>query len=130
MAPDLNADQPARPRIPCAASASVIHLLGGVSGGGYPAAREQTVALIVRLHYVDGPDEDHKLLNGVHLSDIHGQTEVPQSKLAVKLGTCQLRYLTITPAQAGKMISFIELVKGNDSTMPVIAGITVERVER
>jgi uncharacterized protein len=112
--------------IPCSVSARAIHFLSGVSGWGYPyGGAEQTVSLIVRLHYADGQTEDHPLVNGVHFADYNGPHDVPGSKLAFRLRGRQLRYLSIQPKRT-ETIDRIELIKGPDDTAPVVMAVTVE----
>ena len=88
--------------LPCNSPARAIHILGGVSGWGFPSMPKGTTSLIVRLHYADGKTEDHPLVNGEQLADYVGSQEVPGSKLAFKLGDKQVRYLAIEPEAAGK----------------------------
>ncbi len=125
----LTKEMPKSVKVQCQTTGKVIHLLGGVSGWGFPTIKEPTVSLIVRLHYADGTTEDHPLKNGVHLADFQSLTDVPESKLALKHATNQLRYLALTPGQK-KVIADIELVKGDDETAPLIMGITVEKEPR
>ena len=56
--------------------ARAIHLLSGVSGWGFPYARDETVSVIVRLYYADGETEDHQLKNGVHFADYIRRVDV------------------------------------------------------
>ena len=77
--------------LPCNSPAKAIHILGGVSGWGFPSMPKGTISLIVRLHYADGKTEDHSLVNGEQLADYVGSHEVPGSKLAFKLGDKQVR---------------------------------------
>ncbi|HEV3003722.1 MAG TPA: PVC-type heme-binding CxxCH protein, partial [Pirellulales bacterium] len=111
--------------LPCHAPARAIHLLSGVSGWGFPATPAGSVSLVVRLHYADGATEDHELKNGVHFADYIRVVDVPESKLAFKLRGQQLRYLAIHPRRP-EPIDEIELVKGTDSTAPVVMAVTVE----
>jgi putative membrane-bound dehydrogenase-like protein len=111
--------------LPCHAPARAIHLLSGVSGWGFPATPAGSVSLVVRLHYADGTTEDHELKNGVHFADYIRVVDVPESKLAFRLRGQQLRYLAIHP-QRPEAIDEIELVKGADSTAPVVMAVTVE----
>ncbi|HWE38309.1 MAG TPA: glycosyl hydrolase, partial [Isosphaeraceae bacterium] len=113
---------------PVNAPARAIHLLSGVAGFGYPAGREGTVSMIVRITYADGTSEDHELRNGVHFADFDGAQDVPGSKLAFKLGGQQVRYLAVTPKKKGTIAS-IELVKGPDRTAPIVLAATVEGFE-
>ena len=119
---------PSMPRsveIPCKAPAKAIHLLSGVSGWGYPYGRRGTVSMIVRLHYADGSVEDHPLENGVHFADYIRVVDVPGSKLAFTLRDQQIRYLAIRPKKKDT-IDRVELVKGPDTTAPIVMAVTVE----
>ena len=111
--------------LPVNATARAIHLLSGVAGLGYPAGREGTVSMIVRIRYDDGTTEDHELKNGVHFADVNGGQDVPGSRLAFRLGRQQVRYLTVTPGKK-EPIASIELVKGRDQTAPIVLAATVE----
>ena len=110
------------------APARAIHLLSGMSVLGFPAGREGTVSMIVRIQYEDGTTEDHELKNGVHFADVNGGQDVPGSKLAFRLGGQQVRYLTVTPGKKDTIAS-IELVKGSDRTAPIVLAATVEGFE-
>src|SRR5437879_10762632 len=112
-------------KLPCNSAAKAIHLLGGVSGWGFPYSEKGSVSLIVRLHYEDGKTEDHELKNGEHLADYIRRVDVPGSKFAFALRAQQIRYLAITPKREEK-IKEIELVKGSDATAPVVMAVTVE----
>jgi hypothetical protein len=114
--------------LPVNAPVKAIHLLSGVAGWGYPAGREGTVSMIVRIKYEDGTTEDHELKNGVHFADFNGAQEVPGSKLAFKLRGEQVRYLSVTPRKKDSIAS-IELVKGRDQTAPIVLAATVEGFE-
>jgi putative membrane-bound dehydrogenase-like protein len=111
--------------VPCNAAAKAIHLLGGVSGWGFPLGEKGSTSLVVRLHYKDGGVEDHALRNGVHLADYIRAVDVPESKPAFLLGGRQVRYLAVTPTRRD-VIERIEFVKGDDRTAPVIVAVTVE----
>lgn len=125
-----NGDKP--PRMPksvsltCNSSAKLIHILGGISGWGWPASERGTSALIVRLKYADGKIEDHTLINGEHFSDYIRRVDVPKSKFAFPLRGQQIRYISVAPERA-EMIESIELVKGNDTiSSPIVMAVTVE----
>jgi putative heme-binding domain-containing protein len=111
--------------IPCNSPAKTIHLLGGVSGWGWPFGEKGSVSMVVRLHYTDGKTEDHPLRNGIHLADYIRVVDVPESKLAFKLAGRQLRYLRVTPGSKA-VIKDIEFLKGPDNTAPVVMAITLE----
>ena len=116
--------------LPCNSPAKAIHILGGVSGWGFPSMPKGTISLIVRLHYADGKTEDHSLVNGEQLADYVGSHEVPGSKLAFKLGDKQVRYLAIEPKRQEK-INTIELLKNDDcdNTAPIVMAVTVETLQ-
>jgi putative heme-binding domain-containing protein len=115
--------------LPCNMPVKAIHMLGGVSGWGYPYADEKTASVIVRLNYQDGDVEEHELLNGVHFADYIRRVDVPESQFAFRLRGQQLRYLAVTPKQA-KPIRTIDLVKGRDETAPMIMAVTLEQVDK
>jgi len=112
--------------LPCNTAAEAIHLLGGVAGWAYPYGEEGTVSMIVRLHYEDGRTEDHPLLNGVHIADYIRRVDVPESTFAFNLNGRQLRYLKIEPKRPEAPIEHVELLKGEDTTAPVVMAVTVE----
>jgi putative membrane-bound dehydrogenase-like protein len=114
--------------LPVNMAARAIHFLSGVSVLGFPAGREGTVSMIVRLKYEDGTTEDHELRNGVHFADLNGAKEVPGSTLAFKVGGQQVRYLTVVPTRKDT-ISTMELVKGSDRSAPIVLAATVEGLE-
>jgi putative heme-binding domain-containing protein len=111
--------------VPCNAPLKALHLLGGVSGWGWPLGEKGSVSLIVRLHYADGKIEDHALRNGVHLADYIRVVDVPESKLAFRLRGRQLRYLAVTPKRTA-VVASVEFVKGPDGTAPLIMAATAE----
>ncbi|HEY2882997.1 MAG TPA: c-type cytochrome, partial [Pirellulales bacterium] len=114
--------------IPCNMPAKAIHMLSGVAGWGFPSTEAKTLAMTLRLHYADGQTEDHELKNGVEFADYRGNTNVPGSKPAFRLGEAQLRYLSIEPKR-GETIERIELIKGGDNhdpIAPIVMAITVE----
>jgi putative membrane-bound dehydrogenase-like protein len=112
-------------KVLCNGPARAIHLLSGVGGWSFPYARENTVSMIVRLHYVDGKTEDHPLKNGIHFADYIRRTDVPESEFAFGLRNQQIRYLAIYPHRNAS-IQHIEFVKGPDRTAPVVMAVTLE----
>lgn len=124
-----NGDKP--PRMPrrvtlaCGGPTKLIHVLGGISGWGFPAAPAGTPSLTFRLKYADGQTEDHITRNGEVWADYIRRVDVPGSKFAYSVRGQQIRYFTVTPKRAEPLES-LELIKGNDSTSPVIMAITVE----
>jgi putative membrane-bound dehydrogenase-like protein len=111
--------------LPCNTPIKAVHLLGGVSGWGFPYSDKGSVSMIVRLHYKDGKTEDHELKNGEHLADYIRRVDVPGSKFAFSLRSQQIRYLAVEVKRA-EPVTKIELVKGPDRTAPVVMAVTVE----
>ena len=111
--------------IPCNTPADAIHLLSGVSGWGYPAHRDKSVSMTVRLHLADGSTEDHALVNGVHFADYITRVDVPGSEFAMMSGGQQLRHIVLKP-KTDQQIESIELIKGDDPTAPIVAAVTIE----
>lgn len=114
--------------LPCGTSAAAIHLLSGVAGWAFPYDRSESVSMIVRIHYADGETEDHELRNGVHFADYIRRVDVPESEFAFRLRGQQVRHLTVAPEREDE-IETIELVKGPDSTAPIVMAVTLERHE-
>jgi hypothetical protein len=113
----------------CHTPAKAVHLLGGVSGWGFPYSDAKSVSLTVRLHYAGGRTEDHDLRNGEHFADYIRRVDVPGSKFAfLARGRQQVRYLKVEP-KAKEVIEKIELVKGPDGTAPVVVAVTLEMPE-
>ncbi len=84
--------------------------------------------MIVRLTYADGTTEDHKLINGEHFADYIRRVDVPGSDFAFSSGGQQLRYLKVVPKRA-ELVKQVELIKGSDTTSPMVLAITAELPE-
>ncbi len=102
-----------------------LHLLSGVSGWGSPYGEQKSVSMIVQLKYADGSTEDHELLNGVHFADYIRRVDVPGSEFAFDLSGRQIRYLAIHPKRTD-VVESVALIKGSDSSAPVVMAATVE----
>ena len=116
--------------LPVNSTAKAIHLLSGVALFGFPAGREGSVAMIVRIRYEDGSTEDHELKNGVEFADVNGSRD-GQSRARSRpstLGGQQVRYLAVVPGKK-QTIASIELVKGSDRSAPIVLAATVEGFE-
>ncbi|MFK7819593.1 MAG: glycosyl hydrolase, partial [Planctomycetaceae bacterium] len=116
---------PKKVELPLNGPARAIHFLGGVGGWAYPYSRNETVSVIVRLHYADGTSEDHELKNGIHFADYIRRVDVKGSEFAFQLRGQQIRYLAVMPKRS-ETIARIEFIKGPDGTAPVIMAITAE----
>jgi putative membrane-bound dehydrogenase-like protein len=111
--------------LPCNVPVRAVHLLGGISGWGYPAHQPQSVSMTVVLHYEDGRTEEHPLRNGVHLADYIRRVDVSESAFALRLGGRQVRYLAVRPQRTAP-IREIEFRKEDDPTAPIIVAVTLE----
>lgn len=116
---------PRQVQVPCNMPVRALHLLSGVGGWSYPATPKGSVSMIVRLKYEDGSSEDIELRNGEHFADYIRRVEVPKSEFAFALRGQQIRYLTVVPSKAEKVVG-ITLVKGPDGSAPVVMAITAE----
>jgi putative membrane-bound dehydrogenase-like protein len=123
---DVARRMPMDVEVPINMPAKSIHMLGGVSGWGYPYGRGETTAMILRLYYADGDSEEHELKNGVHFADYNGQSDVPGSERAFNLRGRQVRYLKIEP-QRDAPIERMQLIKGReDTSAPIVMAMTIE----
>ena len=113
-------------KLPLNARTKAVHMLSGVSGWGHPYGEEGSVSLIVRLHYADGTTEEHPLRNGIHFADYIRRVDVPGSEFAFRLRGQQIRYLAVEPTRQDVPVTELELVKGPDSSAPVVMAVTVE----
>jgi putative heme-binding domain-containing protein len=109
----------------CNAPAVAIHFLSGVGGWSFPASREGSTSMIVRITYEDGATEDHELINGEHFADYIRRVDVPKSEFAFDLSGRQIRYLSIQPKER-KALQKISLIKGRDQSAPVVMAITLQ----
>ena len=109
----------------CNAPAVAIHFLSGVGGWSFPATREGSVSMIVRITYEDGATEDHELINGEHFADYIRRVDVPKSEFAFDLAGRQIRYLSVEPKER-KPLQKISLIKGRDASAPVVMAITLQ----
>jgi putative heme-binding domain-containing protein len=123
---DVARRMPMDVELPINMSAKAIHMLGGVSGWGFPYGRGETTAMIVRLYYADGKLEEHELINGVHFADYNGLEDVPGSERAFNLRGRQMRYLKIEPERDAP-IERMQLIKGReDTSAPIVMAMTIE----
>ena len=112
--------------LPCNMIVKNLHILGAISGFGYPRTDGETVSMVVRFHYQDGESEDHELINNVHIASFAGKSDVPKSIYAFAAGTRQVRYLSIQPKRREPLES-VELRKGEDESAPIVLAITAEQ---
>ena len=111
--------------IDCSGNVSSLHILGGVAWGAFPRVRNESTSMVVRCSYADGTSKDHELINGKHIVTYQEGNDVPESKVAIKADGKQIRYLKV-PCDESKELTQIELVKGDDFSIPLIFALTVE----
>ncbi|MFN7732993.1 MAG: PVC-type heme-binding CxxCH protein [Pirellula sp.] len=112
----------------CNSPAVAIHFLSGVGGWSFPASRRGSTSMIVRITYADDTQEDHELINGEHFADYIARVDVPQSEFAFDLGGRQMRYFAVKPKES-KALKNISLIKGKDSSAPVVMAMTLQTSE-
>ena len=112
----------------CNSPAVAIHFLSGVGGWSFPATREGSVSMIVRITYEDDATEDHELINGEHFADYIRRVDVPKSEFAFDLAGRQIRYFSVQPKER-KSLKKISLVKGRDASAPVVMSMTLQTTE-
>jgi len=116
---------PKKVSLPLGMPAKAIHLLGGVSGWGWPHSAKGSESMLVRLTYDDESQEVHPLVNGEHISDYIARNDVPGSTFAFDLAGRQVRHVVVVPKRP-QPIKTIELVKGGDGTAPIVMAVTAE----
>ncbi len=112
--------------LPCNSTIQAVHILGGISGWGYPFLQEKTASLTVRLHFKSGGTEDLPLINGVHIADYIRRVDVPESEFVMMARAQQVRHIRVETKRKDE-VEKIELIKGNDVTAPIVLAVTVER---
>lgn len=123
-----NSTLPESVSIACSGRATAIHLLGGVAGRIFPNQQEASTSLIVRCVYADETTQDFELSAGEHIASYVAGEEVPKSRLAIESGDRQVRYLKF-PLDGEKELQRIDLVKGNDFSIPLVFAVTIEAAE-
>jgi hypothetical protein len=122
--------------LPVNAPTAAVHVLGGVSGWGWPCekgasgigAPKNVPSVLVRVRYDDGATEEHVWKNGVHLADYNGRREVTGSVHAFELELGhQVRYLAVRPKRDA-VVREVEFAKAaeDEYTCPIIFAVTVE----
>jgi WD40 repeat protein len=122
---DVARQMPGSVVLPCDSTATAIHLLTA-SAWSFPAYRDRTVTMVVRLIYTNGAKEDHELVNGVHLTDWFHNVEVEGSTRVLLQANRHIRLITIHPKRA-EAIRNIEFTRGNNNSSSAVLGVTIER---
>lgn len=104
-----------------------LQLLSGVSGWGWPAVREEDVALQATVVYASGEKEVFPLKNGIEFADYIRPVEVPGSKFVEDLcNGGQVRLVTLKLTKKGVAKSLILESPNGNRTTPVVVAVTAD----
>jgi putative heme-binding domain-containing protein len=118
---------PSKVEVPINVETKRLQLLSGISGWGYPAVKDQTVAVNATVVYASGEKESFALKNGVAFADYIRPVEVPGSQYVEGITDGQqMRLLTLKLTKKGVAKSLILESPGDNHTVPVIAAITAD----
>jgi hypothetical protein len=118
---------PERVRVPCGRAGSSIHLLSGVSVGGFPGGQKGSHTMTLRIVYADGgAPEEYAFRNGQHFADYARAVDVPDSRRAFEYQGRQVRLISLAPKRPEAVIKELEFVKGSDGCAPLVLGVTVD----
>lgn len=117
---------PREVEFPVNTPASKIHILGGIGGWSFPAEKEPSTSVILKVNYEDGQTETIELKNGIHFADYIRRVDVPGSRFAYNLNGQQVRYIGVPTARQNVLVKSLTLSKGNDRTAPIFVAITIE----
>ena len=120
------AKMPETVKVPCGRAAGSIHLIGGVSVGGFPGGEKGSLTLTLRIRYQDGQTEEHAFKNGLHFADYARLVDVPLSRVAFRSQGHQVRCISVAPKRPDAVIKELEFVKGTDSCAPLILAVTLD----
>ena len=123
---NVASQNPQRVEIAMHTAAKQLHLLSGIAGWGYPAIRDNRVALKVTVNHSAGAPEVFELKNGEAFADYNREIEVPGSAFVegvVKRG--QLRRITL-PVQNAAPITKLVLESLDNGVTAVVAAITAD----
>ncbi|WP_395743219.1 PVC-type heme-binding CxxCH protein [Prosthecobacter sp.] len=107
-------------------AAKQIHLLSGIAGWGYPATKDDRVAMKVTVNHSAGAPEVFELKNGEAFADYNREIEVPGSAFVegvVNKG--QLRRITLPIANAAPITKLV-LESLDNGVTAVVAAITAD----
>ncbi len=115
-----------RVAVPMNAAAKQMHLLSGIAGWGWPATKDDRMALRVTVNHKEGEAEVFELKNGVAFADYNRELEVPGSALVEGLvNKGQLRRITL-PVKNASPISEVVFESLDNGVTPVIAAVTAD----
>jgi putative heme-binding domain-containing protein len=118
---------PARVEVPVNVEAKRLQLLSGISGWGFPAVRNEDVALQATVIYAGGEKESFALKNGVEFADYIRPIDVPGSQYVEGITDGQqMRLLTLKLTRKGVAKTLVLESPNGNPTVPVVAAITAD----
>ncbi len=123
---NVASQNPQRVEIAMHTAAKQLHLLSGIAGWGYPAIKDDRVALKVTVNHSEGAPEVFELKNGEAFADYNREIEVPGSAFVegvVNRG--QLRRITL-PVKNAAPITKLVLESLDNGVTAVVAAITAD----
>ncbi len=126
--PDVHGQSfPAKVEVALNVETKRLQLLSGVSGWGWPAVREEDVALQATVVYASGEKEVFPLKNGIEFADYIRPVEVPGSKHVEDIcNGGQLRLITLKLTRKGVAKSLILESPNGNKTTPVVVAVTAD----
>jgi hypothetical protein len=126
--PDVHGQSfPAKVEVALNVETKRLQLLSGVSGWGWPAVREEDVALQATVVYASGEKEVFPLKNGIEFADYIHPVEVPGSKHVEDIcNGGQLRLITLKLTRKGVAKSLILESPNGNKTTPVVVAVTAD----
>jgi hypothetical protein len=120
---------PQRVEVPVGTTASVIHVLGGVAGWGYPngvAGETNEPVVRAQIEYADGESQEVVFRNGQEFADYRKRIDVPGSRYVSDLvADGQIRLFTFEPSRTNE-IAKIVLESYNGSSAPTFVAMTAQ----
>ncbi|MES2505813.1 MAG: PVC-type heme-binding CxxCH protein [Verrucomicrobiota bacterium] len=122
-----SASYPAKVEVPINVETKRLQLLGGISGWGFPAVKDEVPVLKATVLYASGEKEKFTFLNGVHFSDYVRNVEVPGSSFVEGITQGQqMRLISVELSKKGVAKTLILESPERNPTAPVIVAITAD----
>ncbi|MES2735407.1 MAG: PVC-type heme-binding CxxCH protein [Verrucomicrobiota bacterium] len=122
-----SASYPAKVEVPINVETKRLQLLGGISGWGFPAVKDEVPVLKATVLYASGEKEEFTFLNGVHFSDYVRNVEVPGSSFVEGITQGQqMRLISVELTKKGVAKTLILESPERNPTAPVIVAITAD----
>ena len=104
-----------------------LQLLSGISGWGWPAVRDDSIAMQATVIYANGEKDVFALKNGVEFADYIRPVEVPGSQYVEGItDRGQMRLVTLKLTKKGIAKTLVLESPNGNRTVPVVAAITAD----